>query len=91
MPSTLARPEHEVTTGRRAAFRRPESLPALLVTLTGVAVVLGYWRLVRYSAFATSQVGHAAPLLGEHTDEVLSQAGYSPEQIAALRKGSVIR
>jgi formyl-CoA transferase len=31
-----------------------------------------------------------SPLLGEHTDEVLTQLGYSAEQIAALREGRVI-
>ena len=31
-----------------------------------------------------------SPLLGEHTDEVLSQLGYSVEQIAALRDEKVI-
>jgi formyl-CoA transferase len=31
-----------------------------------------------------------SPLLGEHTDEVLEQLGYSPEQIAALRAERVI-
>jgi formyl-CoA transferase len=31
-----------------------------------------------------------SPLLGEHTEEVLSQLGYSAEKIAALREGRVI-
>jgi formyl-CoA transferase len=31
-----------------------------------------------------------SPLLGEHTDEVLSSLGYSPEQIAALRETGAI-
>jgi CoA:oxalate CoA-transferase len=30
------------------------------------------------------------PELGEHTDEVLGQAGYSPEEVAALREASAI-
>ena len=31
-----------------------------------------------------------SPLLGEHTEEVLGQLGYSPEQIAALRSAHAI-
>jgi formyl-CoA transferase len=31
-----------------------------------------------------------SPLLGEHTDEVLTQLGYSPDQIAALREARAI-
>ena len=32
----------------------------------------------------------AAPLLGEHTDEVLKEIGYTPEEIADLRKKHVV-
>ena len=35
-------------------------------------------------------VRHAAPRLGQHTDDVLAQTGLSPERIAALRKDGVI-
>ena len=31
-----------------------------------------------------------SPLLGEHTEEVLAQLGYSAEKIAALRENRVI-
>jgi formyl-CoA transferase len=31
-----------------------------------------------------------SPLLGEHTEEVLAQLGYSAEKIAALREDRVI-
>jgi formyl-CoA transferase len=31
-----------------------------------------------------------SPLLGEHTEEVLTQLGYSEQQIAALREDRVI-
>ena len=31
-----------------------------------------------------------SPLLGEHTDEVLAELGYQPDQIAALRAEKVI-
>jgi crotonobetainyl-CoA:carnitine CoA-transferase CaiB-like acyl-CoA transferase len=37
-----------------------------------------------------TQAGRAAPLLGEHTREVLAQIGYGDEQLAALiREGAV--
>jgi formyl-CoA transferase len=32
------------------------------------------------------QVRSAAPLLGQHTDEVLARAGYSADEIAAFRE-----
>jgi formyl-CoA transferase len=31
-----------------------------------------------------------SPLLGEHTDEVLQQLGYSKDQIAELREAKVV-
>ena len=36
------------------------------------------------------RVGRPAPLLGEHTDEVLAEAGFSDDKIAALRASGVI-
>ena len=33
---------------------------------------------------------HRAPLLGEHTDEVLQQSGYAAEEIAALRRAGAL-
>jgi crotonobetainyl-CoA:carnitine CoA-transferase CaiB-like acyl-CoA transferase len=36
-------------------------------------------------------VRQAAPLLGEHTDAILAEAGFSPERIRALREKKVIR
>jgi crotonobetainyl-CoA:carnitine CoA-transferase CaiB-like acyl-CoA transferase len=32
----------------------------------------------------------AAPEIGEHTDEVLREAGYSAEEIAKFRKDEVV-
>jgi crotonobetainyl-CoA:carnitine CoA-transferase CaiB-like acyl-CoA transferase len=46
------------------------------------------------SGFRLAQGGgrldHAPPSLGEHTDEVLSEAGYSVAEVAALRRDAVI-
>ncbi len=38
-----------------------------------------------------SRVRHRAPLLGEHTDEVLASLGYPPERIAVLREAGAVR
>ena len=35
-------------------------------------------------------VRHPAPLLGQHTDEILREHGYTPEEIAALRAKKVV-
>ena len=35
-------------------------------------------------------IRHRAPLLGEHTDEILRELGYSGEEIAALRASEVV-
>lgn len=40
-----------------STYRLPGSLPALLVTLCGVAVVLGYWRIIGFSVY-TSDVAN---------------------------------
>jgi formyl-CoA transferase len=43
---------------------------------------------IKFSAFKPDI--KASPLLGEHTDEVLTGLGYSPEQIAELRQAKVV-
>jgi crotonobetainyl-CoA:carnitine CoA-transferase CaiB-like acyl-CoA transferase len=35
-------------------------------------------------------IRHRAPLLGEHTDEILAEIGYEPSEIAALRAAQVV-
>ena len=37
-----------------------------------------------------AQYRHAAPTLGQHTDEVLSELGYATDAIAALRDQGVV-
>jgi crotonobetainyl-CoA:carnitine CoA-transferase CaiB-like acyl-CoA transferase len=44
---------------------------------------------VRLSA-TPGGIRHRAPMLGEHTDEVLRELGYSNDEIAALRAGAVV-
>jgi crotonobetainyl-CoA:carnitine CoA-transferase CaiB-like acyl-CoA transferase len=36
------------------------------------------------------KLDHAPPPLGAHTDEVLTEAGYSAEEVAVLRRDAVI-
>ena len=43
---------------------------------------------IKFSGFTPNITG--APLLGEHTDEVLSKLGYSTEQIAGMRTGKIV-
>lgn len=45
---------------------------------------------IGYSLSATDQEGRAAPLLGQHTDEIMSELGYSAGDVARLRQSSVI-
>ena len=37
-----------------------------------------------------SSIRRVAPLLGEHTDEVLGEAGFSTDEIAELRAGGAL-
>ena len=43
---------------------------------------------MKFSGFKPTITG--SPLLGEHTDEVLAQLGYGPEQIARLHQAEVV-
>ena len=44
---------------------------------------------IKFSDFAPTITG--SPLLGEHTDEVLTDLGYSSDQIAKLREKDVLK
>jgi crotonobetainyl-CoA:carnitine CoA-transferase CaiB-like acyl-CoA transferase len=47
--------------------------------------------LAKFSAMP-SKVERAAPLLGEHTDELLARhLGYDQERIASLRRGGIVK
>jgi crotonobetainyl-CoA:carnitine CoA-transferase CaiB-like acyl-CoA transferase len=45
---------------------------------------------IHYSADPTSQEGLSAPLLGEHTGEILREVGYSDDDMVRLRSEGVI-
>ncbi len=42
-------------------------------------------------SFATQRVAHPAPALGQHSDEVLGEAGLSGDEIARLRAAGAVR
>jgi len=72
--------EHPQVRAREMVVERPH--PKLgKVKLTGVPV-----KLSETPGGATT----APPLLGQHTDEVLSGLGYSAERIRELRRNNVI-
>ena len=41
-------------------------------------------------SFAEQQMAHAAPALGQHSDEILAEAGLSPDEIAALHESGAV-
>jgi len=41
-------------------------------------------------SFAEQQAAHAAPTLGQHSDDILAEAGLSPGEIAALHKSGAV-
>ena len=40
--------------------------------------------------FAEQQIAHAAPALGQHSDQILAEAGLSPDEIASLRASGAV-
>jgi len=59
----------------------PQALARNMVQEAAPTKVLGH--PVKYSATPTS-IQRTAPVLGEHTEEVLAEAGYSEAEIAAM-------
>ncbi|HXH23032.1 MAG TPA: CoA transferase [Dehalococcoidia bacterium] len=45
---------------------------------------------IGYSLTPTSQEGRTAPLLGQHTDEIMAELGYSEAEVASLRAAGAI-
>ena len=53
----------------------------------------GHWPYVDVAFRGMRKVGrtpHPAPLLGEHTEEILVEAGFSPTEIGELRSQNVV-
>ncbi|MGA2604917.1 MAG: CaiB/BaiF CoA-transferase family protein [Verrucomicrobiia bacterium] len=72
--------EHPQVRAREMVVERPH--PKLKsVKMTGVPLKL---------SATPGEAGSAPPLLGQHTEEVLSGLGYSAEEIAGLRKAGAI-
>ena len=90
------------TTAEWVAFFRRHDVPAgVVATLDGLVAQLpeadhphaGRYRSipppVRF-AQAPQNVRRPAPLVGEHTDDVLGEIGYDPEKLAGLRASGVL-
>jgi len=53
----------------------------------------GHWRLLGFPVHYSEnslEPSRAAPVLGEHTNDILSELGYQPEEIQTLRAQEVI-
>jgi crotonobetainyl-CoA:carnitine CoA-transferase CaiB-like acyl-CoA transferase len=75
------------------AFASPEA-EALGMTETVEHPALGVWRQAgipfRFERTPAS-IRSAPPLLGEHTEAILREVGYAPDEIAELRESGAIR
>ena len=81
--------EHDIPAGRVAALDDlVAALPLAEHPLVGSYHVIPTG--VRFDATPTSVRRHA-PLIGEHGDEVLLEAGYSADEVAALRESGALR
>jgi formyl-CoA transferase len=87
--------EHDIPCGPILSMRELAEEPSLRATGTIVEVdhpkrgkYLSVGNPIKLSDSPT--VVKRSPLLGEHTDEVLAELGYSPEQIGEFRSGKVI-
>jgi crotonobetainyl-CoA:carnitine CoA-transferase CaiB-like acyl-CoA transferase len=72
-------------------FDHPVQAEELMTTVSHPTV--GRYRaMTRPVAFADTEgpATRPAPTLGQHTDEVLAERGFSPEEVADLRARSII-
>jgi formyl-CoA transferase len=87
--------EHDIPCGPILSMKELAEEPALRATGTIVEVehpkrgkYLSVGNPIKLSDSPT--VVKRSPLLGEHTDEVLAELGYSPQEISGLRGSKVI-
>jgi formyl-CoA transferase len=87
--------EHDIPCGPILSMEELAHEPSLRKTGTVVEVdhpkrgkYLTVGNPIKLSASPTEV--KRSPLLGEHTDEVLTELGYKPEEIGALRQAKVV-
>ena len=85
MPSAAAEPIHGM-------FAHPQVLANQLVEHVAHPTLgsLSLFGLPLKLSATPGSVRRAAPVLGQHTDEILAAAGYDAQEIAALRESRVI-
>lgn len=86
---------HEVTFG---VISRPQDVPDdLQAVACGAVVETAIPEMPRTLSnpirlgFAEQRIAHAAPELGQHSDEILGELGLSREEIAGLRSSGAVR
>jgi len=86
---------HEVTFG---VISRPQDIPDDVQAVhAGAVVETAIPEMPRTLAnpirlgFAEQRIAHAAPALGQHTDEILGEIGLSTEEISGLRSSGAVR
>jgi crotonobetainyl-CoA:carnitine CoA-transferase CaiB-like acyl-CoA transferase len=74
-------------------FDHPQVLAEELVTTLDHPAVGRYRAMTKPIRFADTPgpAPSPAPVFGQHSDEILAAYGYSPDEIARLRVGSVVR
>jgi crotonobetainyl-CoA:carnitine CoA-transferase CaiB-like acyl-CoA transferase len=85
VPSAAARPIEDM-------FDHPQVVAQGLIAEVSHPTVGSYKCLRRPIHFSKTPCGdpYAAPLLGQHTEDILAEAGYPAEAIAALRRDGVV-
>lgn len=71
------------------ALAQPQAAPYVTDTAVGGQCLRSVGVPFRLAA-TPARPGHKAPAPGEHSDELLAGAGYSPDEVEALRTGGVI-